>query len=48
LIEIAKDIVLSYYKNKEKNNKGNLKEKQIRKLIKELESKEVSFEMEIK
>lgn len=48
LIEIAKDIVLSYYKNKEKNNSGNQKEKQIRKLIKEIEGKEISFEMEIK
>jgi hypothetical protein len=47
LIELAKDIVLSYYKNKEKNNIGNTKEKKIKQLIKELEGKEISFEMKI-
>jgi hypothetical protein len=47
LIELAKDIVLSYYKNKEQDNKGNLKVKQIKKMIKELEGKEISFDMKI-
>ena len=48
LIKMAKDMVLSYYKNKEKDSKYNGKEKQIKELIKELEDNNITFEMEIK
>ena len=48
LIEIAKDIVLFYYKDRERENKGSIKEKRIRELIKGIEEKKISFEMEMK
>jgi len=47
LIEMAKTVVLSYYKNKDKNNNYDNKEKKIKDLIKGLEGKEFSFEMKI-
>lgn len=48
LKEIAKDMIINWYKNKENDQRTNSKEKQIKELQNAINKKQIIIEMEIK